>query len=202
MTHDSTSLLMGFGRDVATVFRCSPKALCRVDEHGWLGLTGEAGSADLNIAAVARGAPVSVLESYVGQIREFGLDAILIVDEESPELVAAAVALGLIEAGTVPVMVWEGNPAPVAAEKYTVRRARESDVAASNALVAEAFSLDEAMVQRAIPPSVLAAGADIWLVEEGDVLGTGAFVRSGDHVGFTRWRRPFDYSGAGSAAPS
>ncbi len=113
-----------------------------------------------------------------------GLDAILIVEQDAPELEASAESLGLAKVGAVPVMVWENQPPPVANSRYKVRMADEADVPITNALVASAFSLDEEKVQRALPPSVVKSGADIWVVEdEGEAIGTGMFVRRGSHVG-------------------
>ena len=183
MTHDSSSLLMGCGRDFEKVLGHAPNGMCRVDDHGWIGLSGEPGCADLNMAAVIRGAAPSLVSEYVAEIRDRGLEAIVIVDEGSPDLEAAAEGLGLPKVGEVPVMVWEGHPAPTPTDRYKVRIADEADVPVTNALVAAAFSLDEEKVQRALPPSVI-AGADIWVVEdEKEALGTGMFVQTGNHVG-------------------
>ena len=174
---------MGCGRDIYAIFGRAPDALCRIDEHGWLGLSGEVGSADLNLAAVIRGAHVALVNEYVGEMHARGLEAILIVDEEAEDLRAAALSLGLTEVGTAPVMVWEGGLAPVSPGRYLVRRGQTSDLAVAGGLVAEAFSLDKAKVQRVLPESILAA-VDLWLVEDaGCPVGMGLFVRSNDHVG-------------------
>jgi ribosomal protein S18 acetylase RimI-like enzyme len=182
--HDSSALLMRCGHDVEKIFGQSPRASVHVNDHGWLGLTGERGSADLNMAAVIRSAPTSLVEDYVRTIRDLGLDAILIVDVDAPDLVAAAEGLGLQAVGAVPVMVWENQPVPMSSSGYTVRVATKDDIPVICCLVASAFSLDEDMVKRALPASVLDAGAEIWLVEDGDEpLGTGTFVPTDDHVG-------------------
>lgn len=184
MTHEGSALLMNCGRDLEAAFGGAPNAVVRVDAHGWLGLTGEAGCADLNMAAVVRGASPSLVNDYIGEIRDRGLEAILIVEQDSPELEAAAEALGLPNVGAVPVMVWQNQPPPVPNDRFKVRMADEADVPVTNKLVASAFSLDEEKVQRALPPSVVKSGADIWIVEdEGELIGTGMFVPRGDHVG-------------------
>jgi GNAT superfamily N-acetyltransferase len=184
MTHESSALLMNCGRDVEAIFQGGPNAVVRVDSHGWLGLTGEVGCADLNMAAVVQGASPALVADYVGEIRDRGLEAILIVEQDAPELEAAAEGLGLPNVGAVPVMLWENQPTPIPSGRFKVRMAEEADVPVTNELVASAFSLDEAKVQRAVPPSVVKSGADIWMVEdEGEAIGTGMFVRRGDHVG-------------------
>ena len=184
MTHEGSALLMNCGRDLEAVFRGGPNAVVRIDAHGWLGLTGEAGCADLNMAAVVHGASPALVGDYIGEIRDRGLEAILIVEQDSPELETAAEGLGLPKVGAVPVMLWQNQPAPVPNGRFKVRMADEADVPTTNQLVASAFSLDEEKVQRALPPSLVKSGADIWIVEdEGEMLGTGMFVRRGDHVG-------------------
>ena len=108
----TTEHLMQCGRDVERFFGLAPNGLVRVDEHGWLGLSGELGTADLNMAFIARTAPASLVEEYAKTIADRGLNAILIVDEDAQGLIEAAAALGLNAVGNVPVMVWEGHPAP------------------------------------------------------------------------------------------
>jgi hypothetical protein len=46
--HDGSSVLTQSGRDFALLFGGVPGSHCRVGEHGWLALSGEA-SADLNM---------------------------------------------------------------------------------------------------------------------------------------------------------
>src|SRR5438094_344892 len=41
--HDGSSVLMQAGQDFAILLGSARQALCRVDEHGWLALSGEAG---------------------------------------------------------------------------------------------------------------------------------------------------------------
>ena len=179
-----TELMMQSGGDVAKIFGRGPDALVRVDEHGWLGLSGEKGTADLNMAFVARTATPSLVDDYVETIRGRGLDAILIVDEEAPELVAAGEGLGLVNVGGVPVMEWSGKPKPVPTAGFTVRKAAKGDVRAAYEVAARAFSLDNEKAQRIGPPELLDDGIDIWLVEDGaEIVGIGEFVRTDDHVG-------------------
>ena len=84
MTYEGSKLLMNCGRDIEAAFSRGPNAVVRVDAHGWLGLTGEAGCADLNMAAVVHGASPALVDEYIGEIRDRGLDAILIVEQDEP----------------------------------------------------------------------------------------------------------------------
>jgi ribosomal protein S18 acetylase RimI-like enzyme len=181
---DCASLLMGFGRDVGTFLSASsPAGVFRIDDHGWLGLTGEPGSADLNMAAVVGSASPGVVDDYVDAVEERGVNAILFLGDDAPHLVEAALARGLTAAGEVPMMVWRHDTL-VSTRTRSARQVTENEISAANAVVADAFSLDEDAVQRTMPPSLLARGADVWIVEEdGAIAGSGTFVRSGDHVG-------------------
>ena len=174
---------MGFGRDVATFLSASSAAgLIRIDAHGWLGLSGEPGCADLNMAGVVGSASPAVVDGYVDAVEERGLDAILFVGDDAPHLVNAALARGLTAAGAVPMMVWRRD-ALISTGARRARQVTEDEIPAVNTVVADAFSLAEDAVQRTMPPSLLAAGADVWIVEEdGAIAGSGTFVRSGDHV--------------------
>lgn len=175
---------MGFGRDVATFLApSSPAGLIRIDDHGWLGLSGEPDCADLNMAGVAESASPAVVDGYVDAIEGRGLDAILFVADDAPHLVEAALARGLTAAGEVPMMVWRREALDVSTRGRRARQVAENEVPAVNRVIASAFSLVEGAVQRTMPASILAAGADVWIVEEGGTIaGSGTFIRSGDHV--------------------
>ena len=179
-----TERMMQCGHDMTKMLNRAPEALVRLDTDGWLGLSGEKGTADLNMAFVARTAPASLLEDYVKTILGRGLNAILIVDEEAPDLVAAGEALGLINVGGVPVMEWSGKPKPMPTHGFTVRKATKGDVRTACEVAARAFSLDNETLQRVGPPELLDDGIDIWLVEDdSEIVGMGQFVRTDDHVG-------------------
>lgn len=183
MGHDATQLLMQCGRDVERVFGHAPNGHCAIEDHGWLGMSGEKGTADLNMCFVARSADPSVVERYVKEIESRDLSAIMIIDEEAPELVKAGEALGWIAVGEVPVMVWEDGPAVSASDRFTVRVATRGEHEDVCRLVAQGFSLDEDTVIRAMPRSVQDV-AELWVAErDGELVGTGTLVRSGDHVG-------------------
>jgi N-acetylglutamate synthase-like GNAT family acetyltransferase len=182
--HDLTALLMQCGRDVEQVFGRAPKARCEVGEHGWLGLSGEAGTADLNMCFIARTATAAVVERYAKEIADGGVAAIMIVDDEAPQLVEAATALGWTAVGGVPVMIWENGPDLRASDRYTVRIATEDEHEDVCRLAAQGFSLDEETVLRAAPKGVFSGNVEAWVAEaDGELLGTGALVRSGDHAG-------------------
>lgn len=184
---DCSSLLMGFGRDVATFLSASsPAGLFRIDDHGWLGLTGEPGSADLNMAAVVGSASPGVVDAYVDAVEERGVDAILFVGDDAPHLVDAALARGLTAAGVVPMMVWRHDTL-VSTRTRSARQVTENEISSANTVVAGAFSLDEDAVQRTMPPSLLAGGADVWIIEED---GTSSLPTARD-----RARRPGDGDG-------
>jgi ribosomal protein S18 acetylase RimI-like enzyme len=192
MATATTGHLMQCGRDVARFFGLAPNAVVRVDEHGWLGLSGEAGTADLNMAFVARSASPSLVEQYAKTIAERGLNAIVIIDEEATPLVEAASALGLQAVGNVPVMVWEGLAAPDPSDRYSVRTATSDEMPIVARLVAQAFSLDEDTVNRVLPPA-LAEDPELqfWLAFDGaEAVGTGTFVRTGDHCGIYNMGTP------------
>ena len=83
--YDCASILMGFGRDVAMFLSASSSAgLIRIDDHGWLGLSGEPACADLNMAGVIGSASPAVVDDYIDSVEERSLDAILFVEDDAP----------------------------------------------------------------------------------------------------------------------
>ena len=81
------------------------------------------------------------------------------------------------------MMVWRRDALDESTRPRRARQVAENEIPSVNAVVADAFSLDEGAVQRAMPPSIIAAGADVWVVEEeGAIAASGTFVRSGDDV--------------------
>lgn len=185
MGHDLTTLLMRCGGDVERIFGAAPSAVCQVEDDGWLGLSGEKGSADFNMCFVARTASPALVERYVKEITSRDLAAIMIVDDDAPDLSDTAAALGWTAVGGVPVMVWEDGPALAPSDRFDVRVATEADHGTVCGLIADAFSFDPALVRRAVPPAVFSQeGVEAWLVErDGEAVGTGTLIRTGDHVG-------------------
>jgi GNAT superfamily N-acetyltransferase len=193
MTAIATHHLMQCGSDVVRFFGRGASALCRIDEHGWLGLSGERGTADLNMAFVARTAPASLVEEYAKTIGDLGLNAILIVDEEAPALVEAGTKVGLVPVGSVPVMEWEGKPHPEPSSRYTVQAVTSEEMEDVIRLIADAFALDEPTLQRVVPAELAdEEDLDFWLaIEGGDTaVGTGTFIRTGDHCGIYNMGTP------------
>ena len=188
----TTQHLMECGRDVERLFGLAPKGLVRVDEHGWLGLSGEEGTADLNMAFIARTAPPTLVDDYAKAIADRGLNAILIVDEDAQPLIDHAAGLGLNAVGNVPVMAWENRPAPTPSDRYGLRMATPDEMPLVAHLVAQAFALDEDTINRVLPPQAADLdGMQFWLAFDGDEpVGTGTFVRSGDHCGIYNMGTP------------
>lgn len=175
---------MHVGHDFGVLMRHAPRKHCRLDQYGWLGLSGEPDCADLNMAVVVRGATSALLNDYLSEIRSRELAAVLVIDPTAGELGVAAAEAGLVPAGTVPVMRRHAAPISPIPRAFTVRQATTADVSAANELAAEAFSLDRAALQRTFPATCLADGVDFWVVEDaGGPIGSGMFVRNGDSVG-------------------
>ncbi len=66
---DSNTVLRNVGQDVEAMFASGDNAFVRIDDDGWLGLSGEKDCADLNMAAVFASATDALLADYVGGIR-------------------------------------------------------------------------------------------------------------------------------------
>jgi hypothetical protein len=146
MQDDGAVILMHMGHDFAAVVNYAPRKHVRLDQHGWLGLSGEPDCADLNMAAVVRGAPRSLLDEYLREIQSRALSAILVVDPGEESLLKAATDSGLTQVTTVPVMLRRAAPITPIPRPFTVRRATSGDVAVANDVTAEAFSLDPLVV--------------------------------------------------------
>lgn len=174
---------MQFGRDVTRFFGRAPKGFSRLDADGWISLTGEA-AADLNMCFVASPAGAERVAEYVDIIRPRGVDGVLFAEREAAWVSESADALGLTAAGEIPLMERGSEAVQGRASGAAFRRATKADVPAANQVNAQAFGTDEAVTQRIITPDLLDDGVDIWVAEDGsDIVGTGAFVRTGDHVG-------------------
>jgi GNAT superfamily N-acetyltransferase len=194
-----TDILLHAGHDMASLFAHAPDAHVRFDDDGWLVLSGERDTADLNQGAVGRGASAALLDGYVREIRARDLSAILMVDPASEQLARHAEHLGLTAAGTVPVMLRQAAPITPMPRDFTVRPATASEVHTANELAAAAFSLDPAKVHRVFPPSTQGDGVRTWVVEDdGTLIGCGTFVRSGDCVGVYIMATPPQHQGRGA----
>lgn len=136
------------------------------------------------MVGLVRDAPRALLDTYLREIKSRDLSAVLFVDSEAEDLCKAAIDMGLTPAGTTPVMLRYAAPITPIPREFTVRRARRADVMATNDLMAEAFSLERATVQRVLSPDYLSDSVETWVVEDSGVLvGFGTFIRGGDSVG-------------------
>lgn len=179
----AASMLMQTGNDIARFFKHAPNPVCRIGNHCCIALSGEA-SADLNMLILANGATRADLAEGLTHIRGRGLDAIMLVEEGADDLRTWASDEGLMEVGQMPLM--ERRAAPVGPlPDFTVRMARRDEMKQVSRLAAEAFSLDATACENAMPASIVGDDdIDLWVVEErGLLLGCGAFVRTGAHVG-------------------
>lgn len=178
-----TDVLMQTGRDVARFLGSAPGGYFRIDEHGWIALTGEQAMADFNMCFLARTAPASAAEQYANEITERELPAVMIVDEDADHVVEAAVAAGWTNVTNVPVMAWQDGPAPRESGSYDVRIARADEHEAIAKLIAEAFGFDEAAILR-VAAGGMFADVEAWAAEEdGELVGTVTLVPSQGHVG-------------------
>jgi GNAT superfamily N-acetyltransferase len=175
--------LMTTGLQVVDCFGKAPRARARIDEGGWLALTGEA-SADLNMACVLDGpAAAALLDNYVAEID--GLPTVLLLENPSPDLLEQARRAGAAHVGEVPTMVWQGAVVESGTGDLDVRAATtDLEVEAAIALVSEAFSLDLAMCRRVLGPMRNSPIATIWLGDkEGEFVGAGLTLATREIVG-------------------
>ncbi len=179
----SSELLMQTATDVARIFGHGPLADCRPLDNGCIALSGQP-AADLNMVFLTAAARQDEFDDALTAIRDKGVDAILVVEENADEVRRMASNAGLTEVGQMPIMERRASalkPSP----KHTVRLASPDETSVGNQLAAAAFSLNPATCDAAVPAAAMEqAGTDLWLAEEdGKPVGSGTFVRSGEHVG-------------------
>jgi len=93
------------GAQVVEGFSKAPASRVRVDDGGWLALTGEP-LADLNMGGIMAGSSApALLEDYVAEAGE--LPAVLRVEQPTTDLLERAQQLGAQHVGEIPLMVWE-----------------------------------------------------------------------------------------------
>jgi GNAT superfamily N-acetyltransferase len=178
-----SEMLMQMSADVVRLFGHGARSDCRKLVHGGVALSGEA-AADLNMVLLTGAATKAELDEALAAVSAKGVDALLVVEEGAEAVRAWAVQAGLAEVGQVPLMERQAAAtAPVSG--FTLRLARPDEADVGARLAAAAFALDEAACRAALPASFLQAdGNDLWLAEEnGEAVGSGVFIRSGDHVG-------------------
>ena len=179
----AADMLIQTGADLVRVFEHAPRAECRRIANGAIALSGEA-AADLNMILLTAGASRAELDESLAAAARLRVEAILVVEEGTDALRAWAAEAGLAEVGRLPLMERPAGPLPPAPE-FLVRPGRPEDVAAAMRMSAAAFGLDEAACRSAFPSAFLETeGNDLWVAEDdGALVGSGVFIRTGDHVG-------------------
>ena len=173
------------GRDLVALFGHSPKQSLSLTDAGWIAQSGYKGVADLNMAGVYPGAGPSAALSLVRQVRDSGVETILVLPSDNPDLRGAIEAEGNAMVGQLPCM--ERKAAPVDGEslRCAARRGGEDEMEAAMELAAHAFSLPAEVTRQAVPPAFLDDGQrEVWIAEaDGAMLGVGLFIRDGERVG-------------------
>lgn len=169
--------------------------------NGGIAISGEP-EADLNVVILCEGTSKDELREALDAIRDRGVDALLIADEEANDLRAWLADAGLAEVGQLPIMELQ-EVAPSAPHNFVVRVANPEESDAGGRLVASAFSLSQASCEAALPGSLFAReGIDLWVaLEDETFVGCGIFVRDQDRVGiYTMATAPkFQRKGVGGA---
>ncbi len=175
------------GEALAICYRASPGYEARLTPHSSLIVSGEP-IADLNYAVIDQGPQAEAqLRDYVHLIQARGLAIIVFLTADiAGHLASTARALGLQDAGPVPLMVYQPAAAPTGASALKVERVTgESALRASNATAASAFGIPVDAVNRVWAPAVLdGPGVDIFLAWHGSTpLSTVWTTRAGATVG-------------------
>jgi GNAT superfamily N-acetyltransferase len=176
--------LMTTGLQLADCVTQAPHGRARIDDGGWLALSGE-NSADLNMGCILDGPEAaSLLGTYVAEAD--GLPAILMVENLTAELLEQGQHLGAQHVGAVPTMVWHQDhvegAGTGACNVHPASSPQEAESAI--ALIAEAFSLDLDMCRNALAPAQDNPAATIWLgIRGSERVGAGVTVATGDIVG-------------------
>ncbi len=175
------------GEALAICYRASPGYEAHLTAQSSLIMSGEP-IADLNYAVIDQGPQAEAqLRDYVHLIQTRGLAIIVFLTADSAgHLASTARALGLHDAGPVPLMVYQPATAPTAASAFKVDRVTgEAALRASNATAARAFGIPVDAVNRVWAPPVLdGPGVDIFLAWHGSTpLSTVWTTRGGATVG-------------------
>ena len=179
------ALLEELGRDVASLFGHAPQAQIALRQDGWIGLSGEADAADLNMAAIYPGASPGGAMEIVRQLEAAGLALILLLPEQDETILSYARQSGLQIVAQIPVMERQAGPIDDSAMKCRARLGSPDEMEAAMALAARAFSLPPDQCVRALPPALLDEGQrELWIAQsDGEMLGVGLFIRDGERVG-------------------
>ena len=190
-------MLRQTGADIAGQFRHAANSDCRELGHGCIALSGEP-AADLNMVFLTSGATLAEFDDALRAVRDRGVDALLVVEEGADEIRGWASASGFADVGQMPLME-RRSAAVTPASRFEVRLAAPTEVDVANRISAAAFALDEEACHGAQPPATFAAdGNDLWIaLEDGETIGCGVFVRSGDHVGVYAMSTPPEHQRRG-----
>jgi N-acetylglutamate synthase len=200
MRHSPSQMLMQTCSDIIQLFQHGPRADCRTLEHGGIALSGQ-NAADLNMVFLTSGASKVEFDEALSAVRAKGVDAILVLEEGADDLRHWASQEGLVDVGKMPLMEYRSKPVEPAS-RFAVRIADPEEVSIGNRLAAAAFSLDESECNRALPADAMRMeGNELWIAEQdGDPVGSGIFVRAGEHVGVYTMSTPPEHQRKGVGA--
>lgn len=196
--HDESWHIEHMGAEVMRMFRHAPDRLLEAGEDFWIGLSGEKGCADLNMAGLQASVPDEELDRVLQVLRDTGVDTIIVAPSEGSDVKDRLAQRGIETVGQVPCMERPAGSFDRAAA-FKARKATSAEMDAVMDVSARAFSLDFDKTRRSIPPAFLEdAGNEVWLVEEdGVILGTGVFMRTDDHLGVYVMATPAEHRGRG-----
>lgn len=162
---------------------------------GWLAISGEP-HADLNVALVDEGPQAAAqLRAFHQMFQARGVPAICsLTPAVAAELAPIAQALGLQSAGKMPFMVYDAADIRSGSDRYVILRvASSAELAQVNQVLAEAFAVSLAAMERVHTLSMLAApGLTLYLAQsaatdpgqpEGTGVSTVATVQTGPVIG-------------------
>ena len=183
MAERAPEMFAQLGADAMRLFEHGDRAECRPLAHGAIALSGQT-AADLNMIFLSRDASREEFAESLEAVRLKAVDTILVVEEEADAVQEWAAEAGLHEVGQMPLMERHAGEVSPASD-FVVRLGSAKDMNQAMHLAAAAFSLGEAASVAAMPSTFLEVeGNDLWLAEEqGEPIGIGVFIRTGEHVG-------------------
>ena len=196
--HDEAWHIEHMGAEVMRLFAHAPNRLLETGKDFWIGLSGEPGCADLNMAGLGASVSDDDLDRVVKVIRDTQIDTIIVAPSEGSDLKARLEQRGIETVGQVPCMERPAGPFDRPAP-FKARKATAAEMAEVMDVSARAFSLDIEKTSRSMPAEFLRdEGNEVWLVEEdGKILGTGVFMRTDDHLGVYVMATPEEHRGRG-----
>lgn len=190
MAGKAAEMFLQSGADAMRLFGCGDRVDCRPLTNGVIALSGQA-AADLNMIFLTSDASREEFGECLVAVRLKAVDAILVVEEEGDAVRGWAAEAGLREVGQMPLMERHAGEVSPASD-FVVRLGSAREMDESMRLAAAAFGLDEAACVAAMPAAFLEVeGNDLWLAEEqGEPMGVGVFIRTGEHVGIYTMSTP------------